>query len=107
MPTLRDITLSVSAGKIQIDPDSQKAQAGDVVRFISATPNTTFEIAIHNFDQFFTDSRTIIVDPIPNGTPITYTVDNSDNLVRYYSICVPNQNPPPRQPDAPPRIIRY
>jgi hypothetical protein len=106
MPQLRDVHLSVAEGKIYINPDSLKVQAGDVVRFIVDTLNTTFEIAIHNFDQYLTDSRTIIVDSTSNGAPVSYTVNNSVNLVRYYSICVLGITPPPAQPDAPPRIIR-
>ena len=106
MAQLRDIHLSVRDNKIYIDPDSIKVNASDVVRFIVDTANTTFEVAIHNFDHFLTDERTIIVDPVTDAAPKTYTVNNSDNLVRYYSVCVLSVSSQPKQPDAPPRIMR-
>jgi hypothetical protein len=106
MAQLRDVHLSVEHGKIYINPDSLKVLESDVVRFIVDTPNTTFEIAIHNFDHYFTDTRTIIVDQASDTAPAIYTVNSSDNLVKYYSVCVINTSTPPKQPDAPPRIIR-
>ena len=106
MPQLRDVHMSVVDKKIYINPDSLKVQAGDVVRFIVDTQNTSFEIAIHNFDHYVTDSRTLIQDPTSNGAPVSYTVNSSINLVRYYSVCVLGASPAPSQPDAPPRIIR-
>ena len=106
MPQLMDIHLSVVGGKIYISPDSVKVHQSDVVRFIVDTASTIFEVAIHNFDHFFTDPRTVIQDPVTDSAPVTYTVNDSDNLVKYYSVCVLNVSSQPKQPDAPPRIIR-
>lgn len=106
MPQLRDIHLSVSGGKIYVNPDSLKVEAGDVVRFIVDTANTTFEIVIHNFDDYLVGSPRVTAVTATDSAPVSFTVNTSSNLVKYYSVCVLSTGNPPAPPDAPPRIIR-
>ncbi len=106
MPQLRDVHLYVSGGKIYVNPDSLKVEAGDVVRFVVDTADTTFQIVIHNFDGYFVGMPQVITATASDSAPVSLTVNSSENLVRYYSVCVLTTGSPPEQPDAPPRIIR-
>jgi hypothetical protein len=114
MPTLHEITLSVSPSappnSIRVEPDSLRVQMGDVVKFKTENADRIFQILIHNYDRFFHQKGDdpILQDEVTEAAPVSFTVNSPspDHAVKYYSVCVlSEQIPLPSPPDAPPRIV--